>query len=145
MPSSSFTHANSATHLRVDGISMSFADRRVLTDVSFIVSAGELTGLIGENGSGKSTILRIIAGLTTPDAGAVRATALGGYTPRIGLLHQQPPFHPSSSITEAVESAVAQLRAAATAVDAAAGALAVAPDDETAARVYAETLDTARN
>ena len=143
MPSPSFTHSNSATHLRVDGISMSFADRRVLTDVSFIVSAGELTGLIGENGSGKSTILRIIAGLTTPDAGTVRVTAPGGRTPRIGLLHQQPPFHPSSSIAEAVESAVAQLRAAATAVDVAAAALAAAPDDETAARVYAEALETA--
>lgn len=60
---------SSPTHLRLDGISVSFGQRRVLTNVSFIVSAGECAGLVGENGSGKSTLLRVAAALIEPDAG----------------------------------------------------------------------------
>jgi ABC-2 type transport system ATP-binding protein len=46
--------------------------RRVLDGVSFSVRRGELFGLLGTNGAGKSTILRIVAGLVVPDRGAVR-------------------------------------------------------------------------
>jgi len=140
-PSSTLSRA--AAHLRLDGISIAFAGRRVLTDVSFAVPAGDRTGLIGENGSGKTTLLRIIAGLTYPDAGTVSATAPGGRAPRIGLLHQEPPFPATASIAQALESAVAPLRAAADAVDAAASALAAEPDDQSLARGYAEALETA--
>lgn len=139
--SSSLSRA--AAHLRVDGISISFTDRRVLTDVSFTVPAGDRTGLIGENGSGKTTLLRVIAGLTRPDGGIVSAIAPGGHAPRIGLLHQEPPFLASMSIAEALASAVAPLRAAADAVDARAHALANTPDDQAAARNYADALETA--
>ena len=86
------------TDLRADGISVSFGDRRVLTDVSLTAAAGQRIGIIGENGSGKTTLLRTIAGLTPPDAGTITATAPGGGTPRIGLLHQQPPLPPTASI-----------------------------------------------
>lgn len=44
-----------------------------LENVSFDVPAGQVLGIIGENGSGKSTILKLIAGITDPDAGTVRA------------------------------------------------------------------------
>lgn len=140
-PSSTLSRA--AAHLRLDGISIAFAGRRVLTDVSFAVPAGDRTGLIGENGSGKTTLLRIIAGLTRPDTGTVSATAPGGRAPRIGLLHQEPPFPATASIAQALESAVAPLRAAADEVDAAASALAAEPDDQSLARRYAEALETA--
>lgn len=140
-PSSTLSRA--AAHLRLDGISIAFAGRRVLTDVSFAVPAGDRTGLIGENGSGKTTLLRIIAGLTRPDTGTVSATAPGGRAPRIGLLHQEPPFPATASIAQALESAVAPLRTSADAVDAAARALAAAPDDQHAARRYTEALETA--
>ena len=140
-PSSTLSRA--AAHLRLDGISIAFAGRRVLTDVSFAVPAGDRTGLIGENGSGKTTLLRIIAGLTRPDTGTVSATAPGGRAPRIGLLHQEAPFPATVSIAQALESAVAPLRAAADEVDVAAGALAAEPDSQDVARRYAEALDTA--
>ena len=120
-------YSQSAAHLQVDGVSMSYSDRRVLTDVSFTVPAGDRTGLIGENGSGKTTLLRIMGGLLRPDAGEVRATAPGGRTPRIGLLHQEPPFAQTASVQEVLESAVEGLRAAAEAVEVSAGALAEAP------------------
>lgn len=109
MPASSIPHspahapapsgaAASAAHLRADGISLSYGVRRVLTDVSLTVSGGERAGLIGENGSGKSTLLRILAGLLEPDAGVAQATAPGGRLPRIGLLHQEPPFQPADTV-----------------------------------------------
>lgn len=131
-----------AAHLRVDGVSISFKDRRVLTDLSFTVPAGDRTALIGENGSGKTTLLHIIAGLTSPDTGIVTTRAPGGSQPRMGLLHQQPPFLLTESITKALESAVAPARAAAAAVDATAKALARTPDEDTNNR-YATALETA--
>jgi ABC-2 type transport system ATP-binding protein len=45
--------------------------RPALIDASFAVARGELFGLLGENGTGKSTILRLLAGLVTPDSGRI--------------------------------------------------------------------------
>src|SRR5438105_11219201 len=55
----------------VRGISKGFIKSRVLEDVSFDVSEGESLVLLGASGSGKTTILRIIAGLEQPDSGRV--------------------------------------------------------------------------
>src|SRR3712207_732681 len=55
----------------VHGLSKSFKGARVLADVSFDVAEGEALVLLGASGSGKTTILRIIAGLETPDSGRV--------------------------------------------------------------------------
>jgi sulfate transport system ATP-binding protein len=55
----------------VRGLSKSFKGTRVLEDVSFDVAEGEALVLLGASGSGKTTILRIIAGLDRPDAGTV--------------------------------------------------------------------------
>jgi sulfate transport system ATP-binding protein len=55
----------------VRGLSKSFRGARVLEDVSFEVAEGEALVLLGASGSGKTTILRIIAGLETPDSGRV--------------------------------------------------------------------------
>ena len=56
----------------VIGLSKSFKQTRVLDDVSFDVGEGEALVLLGASGSGKTTILRIIAGLERPDTGSVR-------------------------------------------------------------------------
>ncbi|MHA7262199.1 ABC-F family ATP-binding cassette domain-containing protein [Arthrobacter sp. TMN-37] len=131
-----------AAHLGAEGISISFGARRVLTDVSFTVAAGR-TGIIGENGSGKTTLLRILAGVLAPDRGTVSVTLPGVDRPRIGLLHQEPPFEATASVAEAVESAVAGVRAAADAVSAAGAAFAQSPEDGGAARGYASALEAA--
>ncbi len=55
----------------VSNLQKSFAGTRVLDDVSFDVKSGELVGVLGPSGGGKSTILRIIAGLDTADGGEV--------------------------------------------------------------------------
>ena len=96
--------ASGADHLRLDGISRSFPDRRVLTDISLTVSSGEVAALIGENGSGKSTLLRLAAGLDEPDAGAVSAPGT------VGLFHQEPPFPLDLTIRQVLEDATAPVR-----------------------------------
>ncbi len=132
-----------AAHVRVDGVSVSFGDRRVLTDVSFTTSGGERLGLIGENGSGKSTLMRVIAGLIEPDAGTVQINVHGGHDARLGLLHQEPPFAPTATVTEALNDAVAPVLAAAAALDRAADAMTAAPTDEIASQAYADALEEA--
>ncbi|MFE1100351.1 ABC-F family ATP-binding cassette domain-containing protein [Nocardiopsis alba] len=130
-------------HLRIDAVSVSFPDRRVLTDVSFVVSSGDRVGLIGENGSGKSTLLRVAAGLLSPDAGTARVVGGQDGTSAVGLLHQEAPFAPSMTVDEAIETAVAPIRAAVAAVDHSAQALAEVPQDSEVERAYAHALDVA--
>lgn len=134
-----------AAHLRVDGISKTFAGRRVLSNISFVIPAGERTALIGENGSGKSTLLRIIAGLLAPDAGTVLATAPGGHVPRLGLLGQESNFLAHDTIQDVAEQAIAPLRAAAAAVSQAAIQVGAAPNDGPASHAYAAALATAES
>ena len=105
LPPVTSSPAPSAAHLRVDGVSRSFPDRRVLTDVTFTVSARERACLVGENGSGKSTLLRIIAGLDQPDAGSVVVPG------SLGLFHQRPPYGPDLSVADVFADATAPLHA----------------------------------
>ncbi len=131
------------SHLRIDGLSVSFPDRRVLTDVTFTASAGERIGLIGENGSGKSTLLRAIAGLIRPSAGTVAAQVPGVPSPRIGLLHQEPPFQQGETVAQALERAVAPARQAAQDVSVLGQGFAQRPDDDRLADAYSFALDNA--
>lgn len=133
----------SGAHLRVDGLSVSFPDRRVLTDVSFTVSAGERAGLIGENGSGKSTLLRAAAGLLRPTSGTIKAYVPGVDDPQIGLLHQRPPFTPEETVGDALERAVAPARIAAQGVTDLGTLVASNPDDERIAELYGQVLQEA--
>jgi lipopolysaccharide export system ATP-binding protein len=57
--------------LRADRLSKAYRRRRVVREVSFDVSAGEIVGLLGPNGAGKTTSFNIVAGLLPPDAGSV--------------------------------------------------------------------------
>ncbi len=57
--------------LKVDGVTVRFSGRTVLDEVSFEIAAGEFTGLIGSNGVGKTTLLRVILGLQRTDSGRV--------------------------------------------------------------------------
>ena len=123
-------------HLRADGISFSFPDRRVLTDVSLVVPAGRPTGLLGENGSGKSTLLRILAGDLDPDTGSASAPG------PVGVLHQELPVGPTTALADIVADALERSRRLERELVAAGEALA-ADDGEPAAeaaRRYDELL-----
>ena len=78
--------------LSITGLSKSFGGTQAVRDVSFDVAAGEVLALLGQNGAGKSTVIKILAGIHKADAGEVR---LGGavHDPRsttggIAFIHQ---------------------------------------------------------
>ena len=56
----------------VRGLTKTFNGRKVVDDVSLTVARGEIAGFLGPNGSGKTTTIRLICGLLTPDAGTGR-------------------------------------------------------------------------
>ncbi|MEC5151566.1 ATP-binding cassette domain-containing protein [Cryobacterium sp. GrIS_2_6] len=58
--------------LSIEHVSKRFGTRQVLTDVSFDISDGRLTGFVGANGAGKTTAMRIILGVLSSDSGDVR-------------------------------------------------------------------------
>ena len=57
--------------LQLEDISVSFGGVRALHDVSFDVRAGEVVALVGDNGAGKSTTIKVIAGNIRPDSGTI--------------------------------------------------------------------------
>src|SRR3954471_7966287 len=79
--------------ITVSNVSKVFGDVQVLDDVSLEVAGGSLTALLGPSGGGKSTLLRIIAGLEAPDSGSVTlagvdATALAPQKRGVGFVFQ---------------------------------------------------------
>lgn len=57
--------------LEIRGVSKSFPGVKALDDVSFAINKGEVVGLIGENGAGKSTVLKVLNGIYAPDRGGI--------------------------------------------------------------------------
>lgn len=57
--------------LQVQGVTKKFGSKQALANVSFALGTGRITGLLGSNGSGKSTIMKLIAGLARPNAGSI--------------------------------------------------------------------------
>src|SRR5262245_27838687 len=66
-----------APYLDVDSVSKSFGSIQALDRANFEVRAGEVMALVGENGAGMSTLVKILAGMFPPDDGHIR---LGGET-----------------------------------------------------------------
>ncbi|MDO5697348.1 MAG: ABC-F family ATP-binding cassette domain-containing protein [Dermatophilus congolensis] len=124
-------------HLALDGVSVSFTDTRVLTDVSLTAPPGERVGVVGENGAGKSTLLRVAAGDLTPSAGGVTSPE------RVGLLHQELPHPASDTVGDVLEAAVAPVRWLAERGEQLGAALAERPDDRRAAAEFAHSLHEA--
>jgi len=60
-----------AALLRIDSLSKNFGGVQAITDLSFELAEGELLGLIGPNGSGKTTAVNLITGFVKPSKGAV--------------------------------------------------------------------------
>ena len=57
--------------LQIDQLAKSFGEVQAVKEVSFSVPAGETLGLLGVNGAGKTTIMNMLLGLTTPSAGSI--------------------------------------------------------------------------
>jgi ABC transport system ATP-binding/permease protein len=87
------------TLLKATAIEKSFGDRRVLREASVSVAAGEAVGLVGINGGGKSTFLKICAGLYEADFGEVEVSG------RIAILDQEPKL-PGLTVGQAADDAL---------------------------------------
>ncbi len=78
-------------------ISMSRPDRPLFSDISLTMSTGDRMGLVGINGTGKSTLLRVLAGRQDPEGGELRP----GRDVRVSMLDQDAPL-PSGKVLDAV-------------------------------------------
>lgn len=74
--------------LEIEGLEKSFAGKPALQNVSFAVEEGEIFGLLGHNGAGKSTTLGIMLGMIAPDAGETRIGGICVQKHRSEALHQ---------------------------------------------------------
>lgn len=83
MPDGSSTAALAPPILRVSHLAKKFGSFQALRDVSLDVGAGEVLGLIGPNGSGKTTCINVMTGLYRPDGGAIdfRGRSIGTQAP----------------------------------------------------------------
>jgi zinc transport system ATP-binding protein len=76
-----------------DNVTFSYGKNKVLEDITFSVSTGDFTALIGPNGGGKTTILRLMLGLIVPEKGKVRVCGIDpskkilktGYVPQFSV------------------------------------------------------------
>ena len=91
--------------LDVQDVGKHFGPEPVLDGVSFEARAGERIGLVGPNGTGKTTLLRILAGKEDPDRGVVRTHA----SVHAGFLEQQPRWEPGRTLWDEAQSALADL------------------------------------
>ncbi|MFD5002041.1 TlrC/CarA/OleB/SrmB family ABC-F type ribosomal protection protein [Streptomyces mutabilis] len=120
------TPGSGAFQVVLDDVVRAPGGRPLLDGVHQSVSLGERIGVIGENGTGKSTLLRLLAGADRPDAGHVRVHAPGG----AGYLPQTPDLPPDDTVQDAVDHALADLRALEAALRRAEEALTEAGPDE---------------
>ena len=85
-------------------ITKSYSERILLKSISLYINEGDRIGIVGINGTGKSTFLKIIAGAETPDSGAIsKAAGL-----KIGYLPQNPVFDENITILEQVFKGASQ-------------------------------------
>jgi ATP-binding cassette subfamily F protein 3 len=89
-------------------LSRGFDEGPLFENVGFELFAGDRVGLVGPNGVGKTTLLKLLAGLDRPDDGEVRLHAGA----RVALLRQQPDFDPGRSLFAEARSALNELLAA---------------------------------
>ena len=83
--------------LQIENLTKSFGDRLLFADVTFGINQGDKIGLIAKNGTGKTTLLRIIAGLESPDSGTVTFRS----NLRVGIVEQSPVFQPGLNVIDA--------------------------------------------
>ncbi len=84
--------------LTLENIAKSYSDKTLFDDINFSINDTDKIGLIGVNGTGKSTLLKIIAGVEYPDTGQI----LTMKNIRIGYLSQSPDFDLDATVIEQV-------------------------------------------
>lgn len=88
--------------LSLENITHSYTERKLFDNTSFYLHEGEKVGVIGINGTGKSTLLKIMAGLEVPDEGEVIKTS----NMMIHYLPQNPRFNDEDTVLESVQNMI---------------------------------------
>lgn len=84
--------------LTAENLTKSYSERILLNNISLGINEGDKIGVIGVNGTGKSTLLKLIAGVESPESGTIiKANGI-----RIEYLSQNPDFEPGSTVLEHV-------------------------------------------
>jgi len=135
MPSHILYPAPSRAHLALRGVDVSFGTTAVLRQVDLTVTPSSRLGIIGENGRGKTTLLHVLAGRLTPDAGAV---TLHG---TCGVAEQDMAIEDGRTVGDAVAETIAPAIDALAELDAA--SLALAEDAAGAEERFAIALERA--
>src|SRR5207247_1127573 len=91
--------------LKVQSLAKHFGPEPVLDGASFELRPGERAGLVGPNGCGKTTLMRILAGQEEADKGTVERHP----SARVGLLEQHPEFEPGHTVWDVAMSGLAAL------------------------------------
>jgi len=92
--------------IQVQGLSRSYGDLRAVDDVSFDIGRGEVVGLLGHNGAGKTTIMKMLTGFLEPDSGEIRIDGLDiaadrrAVQRRIGYLPENCPLYPEMTVID---------------------------------------------
>ncbi len=95
--------------IEVTSVSKHFGSIRALKDVSFHMGRGEIAGLLGRNGAGKTTMLRLLAGFFTPSEGQIKIAGLNLETDslavkgKIGCFLEKSPVYPEMRVVEFLE------------------------------------------
>ncbi|HAT71688.1 MAG TPA: ABC transporter ATP-binding protein [Elusimicrobia bacterium] len=95
--------------IRTENLKKEFGGVKALNGVSFDFSEGLLHGLIGSDGAGKTTTMRLLAGLLKPTAGAIscysggKRAAFSAMRPSLAYMPQQASLYPDLSVTEHLE------------------------------------------
>lgn len=84
--------------MRAEGLTSTYGEKTLFNDVNFIINENDRIGLIGVNGSGKTSLLNVISGAVSPEKGTI--TKPNDYT--IGYLKQQPELDENKTIMEAI-------------------------------------------
>ena len=97
---------NDGFMIEVSGLTKRYAGRAAVSDISFTVGRGEIVGLLGENGAGKSTTMRILSCFMPATSGTVRVAGYDVFTQaddvrrRIGYMPENNPLHPEMRVRE---------------------------------------------
>jgi len=83
--------------IKINGVSKDYGSAHVLDDMSFTVPKGSIFGLVGRNGAGKTTIMRIMAGLQKPTTGAVEYGFDNKKLGNVGALVELPSIYSNAS------------------------------------------------
>uniref|UniRef100_UPI0031E33043 ABC-F family ATP-binding cassette domain-containing protein n=1 Tax=Saccharothrix mutabilis TaxID=33921 RepID=UPI0031E33043 len=121
-----------AAHVRMSGVHVSYGGRPVLARVDLVAAGGERVAVVGENGRGKTTLLRVLAGQLPADRGEVRCAG------SVGVADQQIPLGPAATVGALIDLELAGVRRALADLERAGEAL--AEDVPGAEDAYAEAL-----